>query len=71
MNELPNCANKHNGCNNKARVLFAGKLYCGECVVKWHKAKNEIVQTEMEEVWQYSSILKQVKKAPETDSIKI
>lgn len=44
---LPECFNKK--CMNDGFIGMGGHWYCGECVLKWHKYQQDMVQSQMED----------------------
>ena len=48
MKERPKCYTKD--CNNPGWVLLSGQFYCGECVAKLVKKRNEEATKEISEI---------------------
>ena len=42
LREKPKCANPE--CSNKGFGMIGGKLYCGDCMIKFENRKNIIIQ---------------------------
>ena len=40
ITELPRCANPK--CDNDGMILLGSKFYCGDCIVKIQKKKEEL-----------------------------